>query len=142
MKRMKLPGVIHNLEHLIAMISECARQEGFSQERVSELEVAVEEALINICFHAYDEAIGEVEVRCFPADENDRLVVEIIDSGKAFNPLSAPEPILTPHIEQRDVGGLGIFFIRKMSDQVEYSRSENQNLLSLTFYKAQKNKID
>jgi anti-sigma regulatory factor (Ser/Thr protein kinase) len=97
------------------------------------VELALEEALTNVCNYAYDGEAGDVEARCILDDVSDGLVVEIIDSGKPFNPLDAPEPNLTPEVERRQMGGLGVLLISKIANDVRYQRLENQNLLRLFF---------
>ena len=133
MPRMNLRASIGNLPTLITMVSECAQSHGFPDARVLEVELALEEALTNVCNYAYDGEAGEVEVRCALDAVSDGLVVEIIDSGKPFNPLDAPEPNLTAEVEQRQMGGLGVFLIGKMANDVRYQRLENRNCLRLFF---------
>jgi serine/threonine-protein kinase RsbW len=132
-KSIKLPAEIDNLRTFVSFVSECARKHGFGPERVSDLELAVEEAVTNVCLYAYNKAYGEVEVSCFQDGDSDRLVIEITDSGKAFDMLSAPPPDFTPDLDDRDIGGLGIFLIRKLADELHYVRRADQNLLRLIF---------
>jgi len=75
-----------------------------------------------------------VEVSCGP-DDNNRFVIEIMDSGTPFNPLSLSEPNLTEDVSERPIGGLGIHLIKKMMDEVEYRREGNNNILSLIVLK-------
>ncbi|MBI4962348.1 MAG: ATP-binding protein [Desulfomonile tiedjei] len=133
MKSLKLPAEIGNLRTFVSFVSDCARTHGFSQERVSDVELAVEEAVTNICSYAYDRGQGDVEIRCLQDDDSDRLVVEITDSGKAFDALSAPPPDLAASVEDRDVGGLGVFLIRRVADEAHYLRQGGQNRLRLIF---------
>lgn len=133
MKRIKLPAEINNLRTFVSFVSECARKHGFGRERVSDLELAVEEAVTNVCLYAYNKEYGEVEVSCFQDGDSDRLVIEITDSGKAFDALSAPPPDITSDLEHRNIGGLGIFLVRKLADESHYLRRADQNLLRLIF---------
>ena len=133
MNSIKLPAEIGNLRTFVSFVADCARMHGFRQERVLDLELAAEEAVTNVCLHAHYQKTGELEIRCFKEPYSDRLVVEIRDSGKAFDVLSAPPPDFTSDLEDRKIGGLGVFLIRKMVDEVHYSRKADENVLRLIF---------
>ncbi len=130
MPSMKQPAKLDSLRPFMAFVSECLALRGFSPHRASEIELAVEEALVNIFRYAYPDRPGEVEVRC-RAMADRRLVIEIEDEGVPFNLLSTPDPELSPEISRRKVGGLGIYFIRKMIDDIHYRREKDRNVLTL-----------
>jgi len=111
-------------------VSECAREHGFDQKKIGKIELALEEALGNICNYSYSEEPGNAEVSC--KQDNRRFIIEIVDSGIPFDMTSLPAPDLTPNIEERKIGGLGIFLIKKMVDEVKYRREGNFNILKLT----------
>ena len=66
------------------------------------------------------------------ADAPAKLTVSFTDSGKAFNPLEKPDPDITLSVEEREIGGLGIFLTKKYMDSVLYERKDNQNVLTIT----------
>ncbi len=134
MTKIRLPAKLENLEKFLNFISRLAEQNGFSPSRVKEIELATEEALINIFNYAYPEHAGEVEIS-YKKDNDSRLILDISDNGIPFDPLSLSEPNLTPNVSDRKVGGLGVFFIRKMTDDVRYRRDGNANVLTLIFSK-------
>ncbi len=125
----KLPATIEHLKKLVEFISGCAREKGFTDKRIREIELATEEALVNIFSYAYPEKAGNVEVTC-DLDVNDRLKVEILDSGVLFNPLSLSDPDLTTDVANRKIGGLGVFLIRKIVDDIQYRRDDDRNILT------------
>jgi serine/threonine-protein kinase RsbW len=96
-----------------------------------EIELAVEEALANICLYAYPASKGEVEVRCMQ-DETRHLLIELIDSGIPFDMLARPAPDFTLDAAQRPLGGLGIPLIRTLMDNTTYHREGTRNILRLT----------
>lgn len=131
MTSIKLPAMIEHLERLLGFVSEHAKDQGFTSDMLKKIELASEEALVNVFNYAYsDKHDGEVEVSC-GLDDNNRFVIEIMDSGTPFNPLSLSEPNLTEDVSDRKIGGLGIHLIKKMMDEVEYRREGNNNVLSL-----------
>jgi anti-sigma regulatory factor (Ser/Thr protein kinase) len=135
MTSLKLPAMIEHLERLLGFVSEHAKDQRFTSDMLKKIELALEEALVNVFNYAYpDKHDGEVEVRC-GLDDNNRFVIEIMDSGTPFNPLSLAEPNLTEDVSERKIGGLGIHLIKKMMDEVEYRREGEQNILSLIITK-------
>ena len=117
---------------MIEFVSDFANEKGFSEKRIKEIELAAEEALVNVFNYAYPEEPGEVAVIC-KLEDNSRFTVEISDSGVPFNVLSLPDPDLTSKVPERKIGGLGVFFIRKMTDEVRYRRVGDSNILILSF---------
>ena len=126
----KLPAKLKNLGRWMDAVSECAREQGFDEKKIGKIELAVEEALVNICNYSYPEDPGNAEVSC--KQDNRRFIIEIVDSGIPFDMTSLPAPDLTPNIEERKIGGLGIFLIKKMVDEVKYRREGSFNILNLT----------
>lgn len=117
---------------MITFIVNQARSEGIQNDALMHVELAVEEALVNIIRHAYQGGpFGEVEISCV-LDQEHNFVVTIRDKGAPFNPLERgtgfdPEDALRKGTE----GGFGIFLMTKVMDRVEYSRSEGYNILVL-----------
>ena len=111
-----------------------ARKNGFSEKKVTEIELALEEALVNIFSYAYPESEGDAELRMDIKDSGDMVMV-LIDEGMAFDMLTLDEPDTTMEISERQVGGLGIFLIRKLMDQVKYRRENDRNILALVVKK-------
>ena len=116
-------------------VSDFAENHGFSQKRIQEIELATEEALVNIINYAYPGKLtGEVEVRC-KMDNNTTIIIEILDAGIPFDFNSLSEPDLDATIAGRPIGGLGVFLIKKMADDVRYSREGEKNILTLIVHK-------
>jgi anti-sigma regulatory factor (Ser/Thr protein kinase) len=135
MTSIKLPAMIAHLEKLLGFVSEHAKEQGFTSDMLKKMELASEEALVNVFKYAYpDKHDGEVEVSC-GLDDDTRFVIEITDSGTPFNPLSLSEPNLTEDVSERPIGGLGIHLIKKMMDEVEYRREGEKNILTLIITK-------
>ncbi len=114
---------------IVGFVSETASAMGVHPKRVMHLELAVEEAAVNICSYAYEIPPGEVTIRI--SRETEVVRIELVDAGVPFDPLAADAPDIRSELENREVGGLGIFLIRRMLDEVHYSRSGDRNILSL-----------
>ena len=127
---------MENLYELLAFISGCAEKKGFTKDAINRIELVTEEALVNVFLHAYAEEDGQVEVRCDLTDD-EALIVEIRDAGIFFDPLALAQPDLSTNVTERKIGGMGVFFILKMTDRISYHREEDTNVLSLTFFRKQ-----
>jgi anti-sigma regulatory factor (Ser/Thr protein kinase) len=117
----------------VESVSHCARGQDFDQKKIQKIELAVEEALVNIFNYAYPDGPGEVEVNC--RADHDHFLIEIVDSGIPFDMTSLPDPDLAANVDDREIGGLGIFLIKKMADEVKYGREAGRNILSLAIKK-------
>jgi len=114
---------------MMEFVSATAESFGVHPKRIMHLELAVEEATANICSYAYEIPPGEVTIKI--SREIEMFRIELIDSGVPFDPMAMETPDLKAELESRQVGGLGVFLIRRMLDDVHYSRSGTQNVLSL-----------
>ncbi|MGE3538712.1 MAG: ATP-binding protein [Candidatus Tectimicrobiota bacterium] len=130
MASLTLPACMESLTQGLAFVSDCAVAVGFPATRVVEIELAVEEALANICQYAYPESPGEVELHCEHA-EGQQFYIQLVDTGVPFDILTLPSPDLTVGLEERQIGGLGIPLILAMVDHVAYYREGSRNILQL-----------
>ena len=130
MSSIQLPAKIENMELLVQFISDIARKLGFSGKRVKEIELATEEAIVNIINYAYPDHSGNIKVTC-TQDPSKAFVIKIEDTGIAFDISSLKDPDISAGISDREVGGLGVFLIRKLMDKVQYRRKNKKNILEL-----------
>jgi anti-sigma regulatory factor (Ser/Thr protein kinase) len=135
LSRIKLPAKLENLERLIEFVSASANEQGIDRKRIVEIEISTEEALVNIFNYAYQNTDGDVSVVC-KSDDNDKFIIEIEDSGIPFDLLSLKEPDTNLDISERKIGGLGIFLIRKLMDDIQYRREDDRNVLTLVVSKS------
>jgi len=89
--------------------------------------------LVNVINYAYPDKYGNIEIT-YEVKEDKRFVVEIVDWGIPFDPLSLPKPDVEAPMEKRKVGGLGVYLIRTIMDEVNYRRDQNRNILTLAKY--------
>ncbi|TWI73061.1 anti-sigma regulatory factor (Ser/Thr protein kinase) [Desulfobotulus alkaliphilus] len=131
MKKLRVEAVLDALERVLAFTGEEAEAAGLDPGKCIKLALVLEEAFVNICSYAYPEGSGFAEIFC--GTEDRCFVVEIHDEGEAFNVLSLPDPDTSLGIEEREIGGLGIHFIRQFTDKVAYGRENNRNILTMHF---------
>ena len=98
---------------------------------VLQLELVVEEAFVNIATHAYSKPGGTAVFSC-EVDKLDKLIMlRFQDWGIPFNPLARPDPDTTLKAEERKIGGLGIYLIKKTMDRCEYAYEDGSNILTV-----------
>jgi anti-sigma regulatory factor (Ser/Thr protein kinase) len=125
-----LPAHLESLETFRQFVREGARGAAMSDERFWQLDLALEEALVNVVRYAYPrDTRGEVRVGWHRGDSGG-LTIVICDSGREFDPLSKAPPDLTADLEDRPIGGLGIHLIRQIAASVEYRRAGGMNRLT------------
>lgn len=129
-----LPAALDHLHEAMGVVVSFAEEQGFPPDRIMEIELSVEEALVNIINYAYPNGNGDMEISCTLSGQ-DRFIVEITDKGIPFNVLSIEDPDIASDVEDRKIGGLGIFFIKRLMNDVVYSRKEGRNILRMTILK-------
>lgn len=125
-----LPAKMDNLENFIQSLSMWLQQHGMATEKIHRVELAVEEALVNIIRYAYEGQTGDVELRGGITDDQ-RFVIEILDSGAPFDVCTLPKPDIHCSIRDRKIGGLGVFLIQRMVDELLYRREGDKNVLTM-----------
>jgi serine/threonine-protein kinase RsbW len=125
-----IPARLEYLRKSLDLVSSCARDQGFDQNKILEIELAAEEALVNIFNYAYKGREGDVEIIC-KLDNSNNLIIEITDSGEPFNILSVADPDIRADISERQPGGLGVFLMKKLMDSIQYRYQGNKNVLRL-----------
>jgi serine/threonine-protein kinase RsbW len=128
-------GKFKNLKKILGFVQKIVREAGFNEAENYKIQLAVDEAFTNIIEHAYGgENVGDVECSC---EFNDpELVIQLIDFGRSFDPNSIDAPDLNSNLMDRKTGGLGLYFIHQLMDEVKfYCIPENGLLTSPGFSK-------
>jgi anti-sigma regulatory factor (Ser/Thr protein kinase) len=127
-----VPGRFESLAQIAEFVSAAARSAGWDEDEAFHVQVAVDEACSNIIEHAYGPGKpGEVKLTCCIESQGD-LIISIHDNGKPFDPATIPEPPLGADLEDVPEGGLGLYFMRKLMDKVEFRfDAEHGNVLTM-----------
>lgn len=129
-----LPAQMDSLPVLRDSLLNSARTEGLDERKIMKLDMALEEVLVNIVHYSYtdSEEVGEIMI-CGGLDkERDppMFIVEVIDGGKPFDvTVEAAYPDISANIDERKIGGLGIYLVKRMMDFIEYERKDGKNML-------------
>ena len=117
-----------SLTEIQSFVMDFCSSAGIEKTVANKLGVCTDEVISNVIFYS-----GAAELLIQIEKSEKELFVTFCDDGKAFNPVSeSKEPDLTSSAEDRDVGGLGIFLVKKMMDKVSYSRLENKNVFKMS----------
>jgi len=130
MAKLSIENKIENLNKLAEFVENFGEENKLSPKNIFELNLILDELITNIISYAYkDDAnhIIELEINL----ENDELKIQLIDDGKEFNPLEKEDVKLDEDLDERKIGGLGIHIVKEKSDQIDYKRESNKNILLL-----------
>jgi len=125
------PGRFDSLAAISEFVARAAEAAGLDARAVYQVELAVDEACSNIVEHAYGgEGHGDIELTC--RINSDGLTVMLRDYGRPFDPTGVPPPDLHASLEDRDLGGLGLYFMRQLMDEVHFEFTpDSGNLLTM-----------
>ncbi len=128
---LELTNQLSEIGKLTDLLERLAGPWGLSEDVLFEANLALDEIVSNIIRHGYPDS-GDHRITVRIRLEKGNLVMEVEDDAPQFNPLDAPEPDTNAPLEERGIGGLGIFLTRKLMDNVSYRRSGGKNLLTLS----------
>lgn len=120
-----------NLDEVLEFIDSQLGKSGCTMKTQMQIDVAAEEIFVNVAHYAYKPDIGPVEICVELKDDPRRACVTFVDRGRPFDPLEKPDPDITLSADEREVGGLGIYMVKKTMDDVIYKFSDGQNHLTI-----------
>ncbi|MFC1959974.1 anti-sigma factor antagonist [Chloroflexota bacterium] len=130
--RTTIPGVQEFVPDVCDFVVTAARRANLNERAAYHCQMSVDEACTNIIEHGFGGAneTGRIEVIC--QEEADRFTIRIVDNSSPFNPLLREDPNPDMQLAEREPGGWGIFFIKKMMDNITYELVDNQNTLIIS----------
>lgn len=129
-RSLTLPNDVHTTPQLAAFVDDICNTLGFSNSQKLQMNLAVEEAVVNVMNYAYPKgASGDVQIDALANDE--RLKFTITDAGMPFDPTACPEADISLSADERPIGGLGIHLVRHYMDSVNYERMNDRNIFTL-----------
>ncbi len=128
------PARFEYLDEIREFVGRRARDSGFSEKDVYSIQLAADEAASNVIEHAYaGSRRGSIQISC--DYKNNLLTITLLDHGKKFDPAQVKDPDLKADLSDRQIGGLGIYLMRKLMDEVLYQSAKSGNLLIMRKYK-------
>jgi non-ribosomal peptide synthetase component F len=129
MKEIKIEATIENFDNVLDFVNAELETINCPSKFKQQIAIVVEEIFVNIAHYAYTPATGFAVVRVLVSDKE--VSLEFEDLGNPYNPLERADPDITASAEDRQIGGLGIFMVKKMMDVMEYQYENNRNILRL-----------
>ncbi|NLP09857.1 SpoIIE family protein phosphatase [bacterium] len=126
-EQLKVPAKIEYLSELRDFVTKVGRRHGFSERVINAFKLSIDEAATNIIKHAYRDWPGNITIRAIVKANS--LTIVLIDQGKYFDPRQVSDPDLKRYVEIGKKGGLGIFIMRRLLDQIDYRKTEEGNEL-------------
>lgn len=131
LNKISLHTEVDNVSKGIAPIVSLLNELGVDSGVVYKIELAIDELLTNVFSYAYAPGTGKIEIEYEILESPRTLSVTIIDEGKEFNPLDSNDPDISLPSEERQIGGLGLFIVKKTMDEIKYDRKNNKNILTI-----------
>lgn len=131
MKELTLEAKLDALEQVLAFVDGELEAVDCPMKAQIQIDIAVEEIFVNIAHYAYAPATGTATIQVDLQPEPRRVLITFIDRGVPYDPLAKPDPDVALSAEDRQIGGLGIFMVKKSMDEMQYAYTDGQNRLTL-----------
>lgn len=131
MKEVTLKSALENVEVLTNIIDSELESVACPSKTMMQIDVAIDEIFSNIVNYGYDCENEEIEIKYDINVQSKTVSITFIDSGKEYNPLAKEDPNIKAEIEDRKIGGLGIFIVKKTMDDLIYKYENNKNYLTI-----------
>ena len=136
MKEIELKADLKNFDLFMEFINSQLMDSEIDDYDKNKVMTVCDEIIVNVIHYAYKNGEGNLQI-IFNSNPQ-RIVFTFVDSGEEFNPLEKPDTDTTLSLDEREVGGLGIFMIKQLMDIVQYEYKENKNHLTIVKYKPSK----
>lgn len=131
MKELTIAATVENIDTVTDFVSEQLEALDCPLKARMQINIAIDELFGNIAHYAYHPDVGEATVRVEVVQTPLSVVITFIDGGAAYDPLTAADPDVTLSAQEREIGGLGIFMVKKTMDEIAYRYEGGKNILSI-----------
>ena len=131
MRELTVEAKLDHLDEVLAFVDSSLEEMECPIKAQMQIDVAVEEVFVNIASYAYAPGTGSATLQIETEQDPPAVAITFIDSGMPFDPLLKPDPDVTLPAEERQIGGLGIYMVKKSMDSMEYERRDGKNILKI-----------
>ena len=131
MEKLTIDATVENLSAVTEFITSSLEEKDCSIKIIMQMELVIEEIYVNVANYAYRPTVGTVTIYKSFEDSPRAVIITFIDGGVAYNPLEHKDPDINAGIDERGIGGLGIFLVKKNVDDISYERKDEQNILTI-----------
>ena len=132
MAELTILAAVENLDQLLAFVDAELEKTDCPMKAQMQIDVAVEELFVNIAHYAYVPNQGSATIRVQTDGKNRSVEITFIDNGVPYDPVAKPDPDVTLSAEDRQIGGLGIYMVKKSMDDMRYEYRDGHNVLTIT----------
>ena len=132
MRNLTIEALTDNLQAVLDFIDTELEGADCPMKTQMQIDVAVEELFVNVAHYAYTPTTGEARIDIEITEEPKKVVITITDSGIPFDPTAKPDPDVTLSAQERQIGGLGIYMVKKSMDTLDYRYEDGKNIVSIT----------
>ena len=129
MKEITVDAMIENMNTVTALVDDFLDQIACPMKSRIQINIVIDEIFGNICHYAYKDSVGAVTVRVESGNTPKAVFLTFTDNGIPYNPLDTEDPDITSSSEERKIGGLGIYLVKKNMDEMKYEYVNQQNRL-------------
>ena len=131
MKELTVAATVENIETVTNFVNEQLEALDCPMKAQMQIDIAIDELFGNIAYYAYNPDVGEATVRVEVVEDPLAVIITFIDKGIPYDPLAKADPDVTLSLEEREIGGLGIFMVKKSMDEITYEYKDGQNILAI-----------
>ncbi len=131
MKEITIEAKVDNLDQVLSFVDEQLESAGCSIGIQTQIDIAVEEVFVNIAQYAYDPNVGPATISVETSSNPLKVKLTFMDKGMPYNPLAKDDPDVTQSADERPIGGLGIYMVKNIMDDVEYEYKDGQNIFTI-----------
>ncbi len=131
MKELYIEAKDENLNQVLAFVDEQLEAYDCPMKTQMQVDIAVEEIFVNIAHYAYEPSKGSATIRAEVTEDPLSVSLTFVDNGTPYDPLAKEDPDITLTAEDRQIGGLGIFMVKKSMDDISYEYKDGQNILTI-----------
>ena len=131
MKELNIEATVENIERVTNFLNENLEALDCPMKAQMQIDIAIDELFGNIAHYAYNPEVGIVTVRVEVLEHPLAVVITFIDGGVPYDPLAKTDPDTSLPLEERQIGGLGIYMVKKSMDALSYEYKDGKNILSI-----------
>ena len=131
MKELTIAATVENIETVTDFVNEQLEAFDCPMKAQMQIDIAIDELFGNIAHYAYNPEIGQATVRVEVVEDPLSVVITFIDNGVPYDPLKKADPDTTLSADEREIGGLGIYMVKKSMDDITYEYKAGQNILTI-----------
>ena len=131
MKELTIAATVENIEVVTDFVNEQLEALDCPMKAQMQIDIAIDELFGNIAHYAYTPEVGEATVRVDVIEDSLAVAITFMDHGVPYDPLAKDDPDVTLGVEERAIGGLGIYMVKKSMDEIAYEYKDGQNILKI-----------